>query len=388
MKFVIQLLLEALFAGLLFFNVFVSKSFDTTICLVGLIVFLILSYLIRNFRKPIIRNKKETLIVVSGLAVTILGFIYILGYKTGFGLNYSCIFKNYISIWTFIKVLLIVILSEVTRYIIVNSDYRKKGYNWIIQIVLILIFFLVELNISKKVYDLSRLSQFYEFFALIFVQSISKNLLLNYLTKKYAYAPGLIYRIVMDLYIYFIPIMPQINSFIEGVILLVAPYIVFMVVRLVDGRLSKEEKKKAKKQKELRGWRKYVNRVSTTIVTIIFVILVVLVSREFKYAMIAIGSESMSGSYNKGDAVIYEKIDAKEYKLNKDDVIVYKKDDVIVIHRIAKVYHLDGKTIYQTKGDNNDSLDNWIVESDAILGIVRSRVPIIAWPSVLLNEIF
>ena len=164
MKFIIQLILEVLFAGLLFFNVFVSKSFDTTICLVGLIIFLILNVLIRNYRKPITRNKTDALIVVGGLAAIVLGFMYVVGFKTGFGLNYSCIFKHYISIWTFIKVLLIVILSEAIRYIVVNSDYRKKSYNWIIQIGLLLVFFLIELNISKNKYAYINLVSFDKFF--------------------------------------------------------------------------------------------------------------------------------------------------------------------------------------------------------------------------------
>ena len=387
MKFVIQLLLEVLFAGLLFFNVFVSKSFDTTICIVALIIFLILNVLIRNFRKPITRNKKDALVIVSGLSVILLGIIYCIGYKTGYTLNYTCVFKHYISVWTFIKVLLIVILSEATRYIIVNSEYRNKKMNYIVQGLFLVILFLIELNIAKKAYDISKLNQFYELFALVFVQSISKNLLLNYLTKKYAYMPGLIYRLVMDLYIYLIPISPKINSFIEGVILLVAPYIVFIILRTVDGRLTAKEKKESKKHKVLRGWKKHVSRICSVLVTIIFVIIVVLVSREFKYAMIAIGSESMSGTYNKGDAVIYKKIDSKD-KLDINDVIVYEKEDVIIIHRIVKTYHIDGKTIYQTKGDSNDSMDNWIVETDAILGKVVSHIPIIAWPSVLINEVF
>lgn len=387
-KFVAQLILELAFACLLFFNVFVSKSFDTTICLAGLVVFTGLSYFIKNHRKPIVRNKSDAMLVVGGLTITLLGILYIIGYKSGFSYNYSSIFKNYIKVKTYIIVPLIVVLTEFARYLLVNIQSDKKTYNYIIQGLLLVIFFLIEMNISKKVYDLRSFNQLYEMFALIFVQSISKNLLLNYMVKRYSVGPCLLYRFIMDMYIYIIPITPKVNTFIEGIILLIFPYIVFSVLKLIDNRVLKEEKKRLKKKRIVRGWRKVADYVVGTITTIVFVILVILVSREFKYAMIAIGSESMTGTFNKGDAVIYEKIDATKEKLNENDVIVFEKEGVTIVHRIYKVYRIAGNTVYKTKGDHNDLPDNWVVEAKAIKGVVKQSVPLIAWPSVLLNEMF
>ena len=59
-----------------------------------------------------------------------------------------------------------------------------------------------------------------------------------------------------------------------------------------------------------------------------------------------------------------------------------------IVHRIIKVYSMDGKKVYQTKGDANESPDNWIVTQEQCVGVVKSRVLLIAWPSVLLNEWF
>lgn len=387
-KFITQLILELAFACLLFFNVFVSKSFDTTICLIGLIVFVGITYLLKNYRKPIVRNKFDSMLIVGGLSVAFLGLIYIVGYKSGFSYNYGSIFKNYVKISTFIIVPLIVVLTEYARYLMINSEFGKKSYNFIIQAIMIILFFLIEMNISKKVYDLTSFNQLYEMFALIFVQSISKNLLLNYMVKKYSMGPCILYRVIMDLYVYIIPITPKINVFIEGILLLVYPYLVYSVLKLVDNRVTRDEKKKLKKKKTIRGWQKVVSGIASTITTLVFAVLVILISREFKFAMIAIGSESMTGTFSKGDAVIYEKVDATEQKLNENDIIVFEKDGVTIVHRIFKVYRISGNTVYKTKGDHNDLPDNWVVEGKAIKGVVKQSIPLIAWPSVLLNELF
>lgn len=377
-KFITQIVLELGLACLLFFNVFVSKSLNTTSCLISLSIFLILIVVLRNFRRPVIRNKTDGLIVVLGTTIILMGAFYMLGLKTGFSNSYSCIFKKYIAVWVWVKVFLIVILSELIRYVAINIEYRNKLQNYIVQGLLLIIFFFVEMNIATKSYNLSSFNQLYEFFALIFVQSISKNLLLNYLTKRYGIAPCLGYRAVMDLYIYFFTIIPKINMFIEGVILLVFPYVIYSILKSFDNRVALEPIRKTKRH----------NKISTIIFTVVFGILVILVSREFEYAMIAIGSGSMTGTINKGDAVIYKRYHKDTDELKVGDILVYVKENMTIVHRIYRTYNLDGETVYQTKGDYNENADNWIVKKSDITGVVKLRVLWIAWPSVYINEIF
>lgn len=377
-KFITQLVLEISLGVLLFFDVFVSKSLNTTQCLISLFVFLILMILLRKYRKPVIRNKIDAILIVLGTTIALMGAFYMLGLKTGFSISYSCIFKNYITRWAWIKVFLIVILSELIRYVVVNMEYRHKVQNIIIQSLMIVIFFFIEMNIATKSYDLTSFNQFYEFFALIFVQSVSKNLLLNYLTKRYGMAPCLCYRTVMDLYIYLFTMTPKINMFIEGVILLVFPYVIYSIMKTIDGRTSLEPIRKTKRN----------NKISTIVFSVIFAILVALVSREFEYAMIAIGSGSMTGAINKGDAVVYKRYHKDTNDLKVGDVLVYVKDGMTIVHRIYRAYNLDGEEVYQTKGDYNESADNWIVKKEDITGVVQFRVILIAWPSVYINEIF
>ena len=377
-KYITQLMLELVLASLLFFNVFVSKSLDTTLCLISLSVFLILTVLLKQFKKPVLRNKTDGILVVLGTAIILMGAFYMLGFKTGFSNSYSSIFKNYISPIAWIKVFLIVGLSELIRYVVVNIECRKKFFNFSYQALMVIILFFVEMNIATKSYNFSSFNQLYEFFALIFVQSISKNLLLNYVTKRYGIKPCLCYRLIMDLYIYILPIVPKINVFIEGVILLVFPYVVYSLLKSLENHNKLEPIRKTKKH----------NKISTIIFSVVFAVLVALVSREFEYAMIAIGSESMTGTVNKGDAIVYKKYHQDTDTLKEGDIIVYVKENVTIVHRIYRIYNLDGETVYQTKGDYNENADNWVVKKGDITGMVKFRVLLIAWPSVYLNEIF
>lgn len=94
----------------------------------------------------------------------------------------------------------------------------------------------------------------------------------------------------------------------------------------------------------------------------------------------------MTGTINKGDAIIYDR-----YVENEDingKVIVFRKENRLIVHRVMRQYIVEGKAIYQTKGDHNESMDNWVVDTSEIVGVVECRIPLIAWPSVLLGEIF
>ena len=95
----------------------------------------------------------------------------------------------------------------------------------------------------------------------------------------------------------------------------------------------------------------------------------------------------MSPKINKGDAVILEKV-TKKKELKKGDVVAYKKDKHLVVHRIVGTEKQKGQTVYITRGDLNNSNDAKAVKKSQIKGVVKIRIPIIAWPTVWLTELF
>jgi signal peptidase I len=153
----------------------------------------------------------------------------------------------------------------------------------------------------------------------------------------------------------------------------------FILYKVIDGLKVEREMPKASDIRK-RNW----DRIETVILLTIFIILAGLVSREFKYSMIAVGSGSMTGTVNKGDAIIYERYNGQI--LHEGDIIVFKIDNTLIVHRIYKKFFLGDEYAYMTKGDANQSVDNWIVESNMVVGQVKKRVKYIAWPSVWINE--
>lgn len=375
LKYVLQILSILLTISLLFFNIYISKSISFIFTFVVLIGLLIVSFFLCGYRRIDKRDYKYKILLIAGLAFVLQSILFLIGTKTGYIANYSSIFKNYIEKNMVLTVFLIILVREVVRYLILNVRAATKMQSILINVLLVVMCILVDISISTKIYTFTSFTLVYEFVALFLIPSAAKNILLNYLSIIGGYPITYIYILIMDLYIYFIPVSPKLNMLLESVILLVFPYIVYNYVKKLNNKKTIIKKKEKRK-----------NKVVSLISSIVFILLVCLVSREFKYSMIGIGSESMTGTINKGDAIIYKRNDERENLINK--VIVYKRKDIMIVHRVTKTYTIDGKYVFQTKGDANESADNWLVEEENVLGTVEWRIPLIAWPSVLLSEIF
>lgn len=375
-KYILQLLSIILTISLFCFNIYFTKSVNFALNVVILLGLLIVGIFLFGYRKVDRRDfmYKEVLIVCFTFMMQ--SIFYLISSKSGYANNYSSMFKNYVAKKTIFYVFATIGLREIVRYMIVNVKSRKKYQTVIMQTLLVIMCVFVDLSIATKIYSFTSFTLVYEFIAMFLIPSVSKNILLNYLCKDAGYIVSFSYVLIMDLYIYFLPVTPDLNMLLEAVALLVFPYVVYMTYTKFSARRTLEKKKEKKKES------KVVNVLST----IIFLILVCLVSREFKYSMIGIGSESMTGTVNKGDAVIYRRYEGNENL--KDKVIVFRKNNVMIVHRVIKSYVLEDSMVYQTKGDYNESADNWLVEEEDVIGVVEKRIPLIAWPSVILGEIF
>ena len=115
--------------------------------------------------------------------------------------------------------------------------------------------------------------------------------------------------------------------------------------------------------------------------------LVYFTSGYFHYHAIVVASGSMTPNILKGDVVVIEKIDGDYSKLKVGQVIAYKYDNVIIVHRLINIIENNGTYYFYTKGDANDLPDNWIVRGDTIIGTVNVKVPYIGLPTVWLNEL-
>ena len=185
------------------------------------------------------------------------------------------------------------------------------------------------------------------------------------------------YRILTEVYVFIIPIIPDLGPYVNSVLLIVLPTVLSVVVFSYKNKEQDKPKNKRKRN------------IIFTIVVFILLLLVGLNSGFFKYQSLVIGSNSMKNYLSKGDVVILKKLDSKERKkLKEGDVIVFKYEKKLIAHRINKIVKRDERDFYITKGDNNEKVDEGAVDGKNVLGIVRLKIKSIGLPSIWLNELF
>ena len=64
-----------------------------------------------------------------------------------------------------------------------------------------------------------------------------------------------------------------------------------------------------------------------------------------------------------------------ETKINIGDFIAFKKDKIVISHRVVEIHNDDGAFNFTTKGDNNDVIDNFLVNSYEIQGVFVNKIP-------------
>ena len=206
---------------------------------------------------------------------------------------------------------------------------------------------------------------------------ISREVLCSYLASEVSPIPAIIFKSVITLYEFVFPIIPSLGNYLYAVTNIFLPYFIYY--------FSSKTVAYAEKSK------KYSIRVSNRVVyipiLIALIIVILLVSGILKYKMIAIGSNSMIPTYERGDAIIYEKLD-NSINLKLGDVIAFKKSDIVITHRINDIINRNGVISYKTKGDNNNSEDFFEVPHSDVLGKVEYRVQYIGYPTLWINEYF
>ena len=132
----------------------------------------------------------------------------------------------------------------------------------------------------------------------------------------------------MDLYFYIVPIQPDFNELINGMLLLSLPFIIMLFCsRYTELDTSNSEYAVSKKLFKL-------SDIPLAVVSVCFICMILGIG---PFALIGIETGSMTPNINIGDAVLVNKrcdIDS----LKKDDIIAFYNDDnILVIHRIIEV---------------------------------------------------
>ena len=363
--YVIEIALIIFFLLAMIFNKVITRQ----ILAIVLLVFMGITTLLIKTYKMDLTNKRQIILLLTGIGGIYVAVLYLIGIFAGF---YNATVKLSLwSIWKYIIPYIVIIISSemIRKKIVLKEDKISK-------IIILVIMVMLDVILTTNIYNLNTAKDYFTLVSFVIFASIANNLLFNYIEIQYRNAKAIIiYRIITTVYVYVFPIIPDLYIFLESIIKMVVPYIIYIILENVYSKqklvVTIETRKK--------------ERIISTIVCIITVIIVMLISCKFKYGVLVIGSGSMTGTINKGDIILYEK-----YK-NTDDIkvgniIVFYEDDIKVIHRIIDQKLMGEETRYYTKGDANQKQDEGYRETKDIIGQVKARIPYMGWFTLWIND--
>ena len=369
----IVLVLTLLFLVL---NMFTFQITSYLFAILSVLIPFMVIFLIYGYEHKKRRFMYELIFYVFAYSILLLLISYIIGIFVGFSQN---VYKlNMVTlIHNIIPYLILIILSETLRY-----EITRKGEESLTSHILVsLIFVAIDMTLFLKSYNLDIGDEQIKYVCGIVLPSIFKNTLLIYLARIGGIVPGIIYRIIFDLRIILLPILPNYGLYFESIANCILPVLMWLLVEI-----SLRQFKKRELDKSYMGDTSNLRYVLLAILFSIVLAVNLLSSGKLKYTVVSIGSGSMSPIISKGDAVIYEKYDGS--LIDVGEILVFKKENKMVVHRIIEVVEVsEGEYVYYTKGDANESPDGYPIETSDILGIVRQNIKYIGMPSVMLGEL-
>ena len=266
---------------------------------------------------------------------------------------------------------MVIIATEITRAVLIGE--KKTG----ISAVLFLVCLLSELMLGTALHSITSIYTLMDFIGMTVFPAVTSNLLYHYISKRYGKMPIIVYRLILTLYVYIIPISPAVPDVFVAFTGLLLPLAALL---FIDVLFEKKKKLAAKKK---RKW----EVVAWSVLIALMISVVMLISCQFRYGILVIATESMTGEVNKGDAVVFEAYD--DQHIREGDVIVFQKNEnAKIVHRVVSIQRAGNETRYFTKGDANEDMDFGYITERQIVGVVHFKVLYIGYPSLWLRDLF
>lgn len=291
------------------------------------------------------------------------GFIDGFG-KSPYDLSFNGILINLITIGS------MMVAHELIRNHIIRNLAKKE--NMLLFLVIALFFSVVNISFSQYV-GLKNFEDVVKFLAELFLPSFSRNIMATYLTYVGGCIPSILYMGVINLVEYFSPILPDLKWITSALVGIMCP--IFTMLSLQSKYTKKSKHVSGKEDDDPIGW--FIT--CTLSIGIIWFVVGV-----FPVYPSVVATGSMEPMIKPGDVILIKKIGDEEVKTG--EVIQFKRDDILITHRVVKIVDDAAGLRYRTKGDNNPSEDLRLVKPEEIKGKVVKVVPKIGWPTLLLKQ--
>ena len=333
---------------------------------------ILIHFFIKKRNTPSI-NKRQILLIMTVFALVFVTLYYLSGLRFGFYTNpYRFSVGNFFTF--FLPIAIIIFSTELIRFVMMAQKGKAPK---------ILCYFscvFADILIVSAIANINSFGRFMEVVAGAFFPAILSNLLFAYLSTRYGFYPNLLYRAITTLHAYIFPITSGISPALETFCKFLSVIIIFLFIDTLF-----ERKRRRALGNPSPFWR-FASKVLTVIVLVIMLSVVMLISNQFTYGSLVIATESMTGELNKGDVVIYESYD--KHTIPKGQVIVFEKDQSMVVHRVVDIKIINGVTQYYTKGDANEHNDSGFITDANIVGVVDYKLPYIGYPTLWIRSLF
>ena len=338
----------------------------------------VIFFFVLGFEKT---NKRLNKIVDFDIFMFSMVFL-ILYYLFGIIIEYAKS-NNYLTLYGLTVFIIPTILKIIFKEHLRNSLLTKSGDNKFLIIYSVILFIMIDILPALSILKMSNMHDVFIFTALVLLPSITVNAVATYINIKVGYMPVIIYSLIFSLYQYVVPIVPNPSEYLKAIIDFILPILIFFKVRKIVNKYYDEDEKIDRNYKK--------SSIILLIIPIILTIIIIyFVSGYFRYYALAIASGSMHPVFDRGSVVVTEQVNDKydNYnKLKEGEIIAFKAEKNIVVHRLIRIVNIGDEVYYYTKGDANEEEDNYLIKKENIIGIVRFKIPYIGYPTVLFSEI-
>lgn len=314
--------------------------------------------------------KHQVLWIIATITVVYLMLYYLSGLKFGFYHNpYALNIQSFFT--RAIPISVIIYFSEVYRHVMRAQESKAADVLAYITCVLGEM-----IACSTASVAMSSFSHFMTLVAETMLPAVVANLLYHYLTPRYGIYPNVIFRAGTTLYIYLIPMTPAVAASLTSFLSMIIPAGIYI---FIDAMYEKKRRYALAKKNKL--------TVPITVLAIaVMLSTVMLISNQFRYGLLVVVTESMTGELNKGDAAIFERYE--DQTIEEGQVIVFKRNESMIVHRVDEIQIINGRKRYYTKGDANDGRDADFRYDSDIVGVVNHKIPYIGFPTIWMRSLF
>jgi signal peptidase len=206
---------------------------------------------------------------------------------------------------------------------------------------------------------------------------LAENLLATYLAWIGGPLASFIYRIIMGLFEWLMPVLPKMTWMVQAFIGTIIPAIILV---LINQSIAVHEEEPVKTAESSEKKEKRQVAFSWIVVAIITVLLIWFNMGLFGVRPYLVSGISMNPTLYAGDVAVIQDLSAREVQIG-DIILYYTESGNRVLHRVIEIRDNSGKVQFITQGDNIYLPDD-PVEETQYGGKMVIAIPKIGWVSI------